>query len=191
MKKLSNDTLMDYLDGTLDTARRAEVEAHLAVNPEDAALVADMKAAVSALQEWDKAEPVAVSNDFWIGVRNQLPDKPGRNPLRTLGTQIGQWLWPAQSPLRLSTRIAAIAVFVALGMAMFSPREATKSLMAEGLSDADKTFINQSVSRHTAYVSTQPLSNGLNFSVNDGRDGDGDGEDEEEGEGEGSGSYTP
>jgi anti-sigma factor RsiW len=174
MKTLNNDLLMDYIDGTLSAERRAEVEAHLATNAEDAALAADMKAAVSALQEWDQAEPVKVSDDFWIKVRNQLPEKPVRNPLRSFGTQLRELLWPTQSPLRLSTRVAAIAVVIALGTAMFAPRDATRPVVAGTLSDADKSFIQQSLNRHSAYVTTQPLAGAMNLSVN----GDGDGEDE-------------
>ncbi|HEX8832609.1 MAG TPA: zf-HC2 domain-containing protein [Abditibacteriaceae bacterium] len=186
MKKLSNEDLMDYLDGTLDPARLAKVEAHLAANADDAVLVADMKMAMGALNEWNEAEPVKVSPDFWVKVREQLPEHPTRSPLRALGAQLGAWLWPAHSPLRLSTRVAALAVFVAMAAALMSPKGAVHQVQAD-LSDADKMFIQQSVDRHSAYVAVQPLNSTLNLPVGDGRDGDGDGED---GEGEDE-SYTP
>ena len=173
--KMNNETLMDYLDGTLDDARRAQVEAHLQKNAEDAALLADMKAAQAVLHEWNEAEPVRASDDFWIKVRAQLPAQPNRNPLRSFGSQLGAWLWPQQRS-GLPVRVAAMALFAAMAFALFSPKDATRQAQAE-LSPSDRAFVSQSLQRHSAYVSTQPL-NGFDGRVNDGRDNDGDGEDE-------------
>ena len=59
MKRLSNNDVMDYLDGALSPQRQTEIEAHLQSNAEDAELVNDLKMAQMALVEWDKSEPGA------------------------------------------------------------------------------------------------------------------------------------
>lgn len=176
--KITNDFLMDYVDGTLDDSTRAAVEAHLSGNLEDAELVASMKMALGALHEWDAAEPVAVREDFWPRLREKLPANPQRNPLRALAARAQAWLWPSHSPLRLSTRVAAIAVVIAMAAALFSPKQATRQVQADSLSSADKMFIQQSLKRHSAYVSSQPVAP-LTLPPGDGRNADGDGEDEE------------
>jgi anti-sigma factor RsiW len=182
--KMTNELLMDYLDGRLDETRRGAVEAHLQTNAEDAALLADIKASQAMLQEWDAAEPVRASDDFWIKVREQLPEKPGSNPLRALGQNVMAWLWPQNARTGLPVRVAAMALFAAMAFALFSPRDATHTAQAE-ISPADRTFIQQSMNRHQAYLSTQPLSS-FDTRGGDGRDGDGDGDDSE-----GDDDYTP
>ncbi len=54
--KLQN-LLSPYLDGELDPAARAEVEAHLAACPECAGLAARMKAALAAFASFPEVEP--------------------------------------------------------------------------------------------------------------------------------------
>lgn len=179
MKKLKDDDMMQYLDGTLDAARLAEVEKYLQTDAEDARLLADMKLAMGALREWDEAEPVRVSDNFWPALRDKLPERPQRSWLRGASAQLGAWLWPAHSPLRLSARVAAIAVFVALAVSFLSPRQAVHNVQATDLTAADKMFIQQSLARHDAYVTSQSLSSALPLRNSDGRDGDGDGEDDE------------
>lgn len=179
--KITNEVLMDYVDGTLDAGQIAAVEAHLASNPEEAALVADMKMAIGALQEWDEAEPVKVSEDFWPRLRDKLPAAPARNPLRRLGSQFAAWLWPSPTPMRVSARVAVLAVIFAMGAALFSPRQATHTATADSLTQADKMFIQQSMNRHSAYVSSQPAVS-LPITAGDGHNADGDGETEDDAE---------
>jgi anti-sigma factor RsiW len=178
MKKLSNEDLMDYVDGTLDAARLALVEEYLKASPEEAQLVADMKLALSALHEWDAAEPVRVSDNFWPELRDRLPEKPQRSWWRGTSAQIGAWLWPAHSPLRVSARVAVVAMVMAVAAWFFAPPSAQRPIEAEApLTTADMEFIQQSLGRHKAYDMMQPLNGSLPLAVGDGRDSDGDGED--------------
>jgi anti-sigma factor RsiW len=177
MKKLSNEDLMDYVDGTLDAARLTLVEQHLKASPEEAQLVADMKLAMSALHEWDAVEPVRVSEDFWPKLRDRLPEKPQRSWWRSASAQMGQWLWPAHSPLRLSARAAVVAMVIAIAAWFFAPQPAQRQVEAITLTADDRAFIQQSLGRHKAYDMVQPLNGSMPVAVGDGRDGDGDGED--------------
>jgi anti-sigma factor RsiW len=179
MKKLSNEDLMDYVDGTLDAARLTLVEEHLKASPEEAQLVADMKLALSALHEWDAAEPVRVSDNFWPELRDRLPEKPHRSWWRGAAAQMGEWLWPAHSPLRVSARVAFVAMVMAVAAWFFAPQQAQRPIVAEEppLTTADMAFIQQSLRSHKAYDMVQPLNGSLPLAIADGRDGDGDGED--------------
>ncbi|HEX8235174.1 MAG TPA: hypothetical protein VF600_04400 [Abditibacteriaceae bacterium] len=179
MKKLHTDDMMAYVDGTLDPTRLAQVEAYLEHNAEDAAMLAEMKMALGALHEWDEAEPVRVSENFWPELRDKLPAAPPqRSWLRGTASQLGSWLWPSKSPLRLSARVAAVAVFVALLASFFAPKNATRPTIARDLTPADQAFIQQSMARHDAYVTSQSLGGGSTLlRSGDGRDADGDGDD--------------
>ena len=168
MEKLNDNEMMDYVDGTLDATRVAAVEEYLQSHADDAQLVADMKMAMAALKEWDEAEPIHVSPDFWPRLREQLPEKPQRSWLRRTGAQFGSWLAPMQSPLRVSVPIAIIAVFIAMATFLLGPKQSTPVAKAE-LSQAEKTFIKQSIDRHTTYDSSQPFSGTIPLVVGDGR----------------------
>ena len=174
--KMTNELLIDYLDGTLDAAKREAVELHLQRNADDAAMVAEMRMAQTALQDWNAAEPVRASDDFWIKVRQQLPAKPGRS---SVTARVLNWLWPQQaSGFALPARVAALALFAAMAFALFSPQEATHQVQASNLSASDRAFITQSMQRHTAYDKAQSLR-GFDASLSDGRNGDGDGDDDD------------
>ena len=152
MWKISNDDLMGYADGTLDAGALVRVENHLRTHPDDAAMVADMKAAMAALHDWNDAEPVRVSPDFWPKVRSGLDSAPKRGWWRGAASQAAAWLWPRHSRLGISVRIAAIAGILALAGSWFAPHQQIDRV------DADQQFITQSLDRHAAYVSSQPLS---------------------------------
>lgn len=168
MMKINDNDLVDYVDGTLDMARLALVEAHLRTNAEDAELVSSMKFAQGALQDWHESEPVTVSQDFWVKVREQLPAEPERSWSKGVLAQMRALLWPAQSPLALSMRVAAVAAVIAMGVAFFGPRvptseadhqySLTERLPQNSLTPDEQSFIKQSLDRHSAYVSSQPLS---------------------------------
>ena len=180
MKKLNNEDLMDYVDGTLDAARLTLVEEHLKASPEEAQLVADMKLALSALHEWDAAEPVRVSDNFWPELRDRLPEKPQRSWWRGASVQMGEWLWPARSPMRISAGIAVIVAFIAMAASLFAPRQAIREGITDPLTPADMAFIQQSLGRHKAYDIVQPLTGSMPLAIGDGRDGDGDGEESDD-----------
>ncbi|MDQ3814504.1 MAG: zf-HC2 domain-containing protein [Armatimonadota bacterium] len=180
MKKLSNNDLMDYLDGTLDAARQAEVEEHLKAHAEDAELVAEMKMAMVALKEWDEAEPVRVSEDFWPRLRDKLPERPRRSWLRGTLAQVGEWLRPAPARWGLSITAAVIAMLIALSSFWFAPEKATPQLSAE-----EKMFIQQSLNRHKAYVKSQPMGGAVSLPAGDERSAEhGENDDDDKG-------YTP
>jgi anti-sigma factor RsiW len=156
MKKLSTDDMMHFVDGTLEPARQSEVDLYLQQNPEEAELLADMKMALGALHEWNEAEPVQVSEDFWPKLRDKLPERAGSGWLRNISHSLGEVLWPRRSPWQLSARAAAVAVLVALGISFFSPKGATPNAQA-ALSSAERQFIEQSLVQHRAYAAVQPM----------------------------------
>jgi anti-sigma factor RsiW len=157
MKNLKETDIMDYLDGTLAPARMAEVEAHLRENAEDAQLVADLKMAQSALIDWDKAEPVQVSADFWPKLRDKLP---AQAPRRSLWTQLSSMF---SMPQKVAVSVGvAIAVAVAmLASGAFGPQQTKSVTFADRdkhtLTAEDRAFIERSIQRHDNYKVSQPL----------------------------------
>lgn len=180
MMKVSTEDLMDYMDGTLDGARLAAVEEHLRTHAEDAEMIASMKMAQEALGSWDEEEPVEVSPDFWVKVREQLPEQPQRSWFRGSLKQVGAWLWPTHSPARLSLRVGVAAAVLALGAYFFAPEQTRQT--AEALPPEATAFIEQSLDRHSAYLSTQPLNGSVTA---------GDARSAEHGDDDGSQEYTP
>jgi len=154
MKRLDSNEIMNYLDGTLDEAHRARIEAHLAENAEDRELVDTMRVTMSALHDLDAVEPVRAGDDFWMKVRDNLPAKA---PRRSWTTQLGNMLWPQTSRVAFSFRVAVVVGILALASLWFAPQQTTPSLKAELSPDA-KAFIQMSSKRHQAYVSSQPLA---------------------------------
>lgn len=153
MKNLDSNEVMAYLDGSLDAAQRTRVEAHLAQHDEDRALVTQMRAAMDALHALDELEPVRASDDFWMKVRDNLPDKA---PRRSWTTQLGAMLWPQTSRTAMALRVAVIAGIVALAGQWFAPQQSIQ--IVEALPPEAEMFIRMSTQRHTAYVSSQPLA---------------------------------
>lgn len=161
MMKISNEELMDYMDGTLDGARLAAVEEHLRTHMEDAEMVRHFKVAQEALRSWDDDEPVQASPDFWIKVRRQLPEAPPRSWFRRTGAQVQAWLWPSHA-LGRSLRAGLVAAAVALSFYFFAPQQDTRTAMASNQVPREaQSFIQQSLDRHAAYVSSQPLNGSL------------------------------
>lgn len=151
--KITPEELMDYVDETLSPERRARVEAHLSQNAEDAALLREMREARTMLQDWHEAEPVRVSDDFWIKVRDQLPPEgPRRSPLRRLGASLGAWLWPTHSPAALSLRVGMAAIVIAFGVFIFAPKHDTQQSIAKDTvpTQADFAFMKRASKQHKA-----------------------------------------
>ena len=98
-----------------------------------------------------------------------------------MAARIGAWLWPAQSPLRVSARVAAIVVVVAMAVSLLSPKQAVPRMSAE-----ERTFIQQSLNKHSAYISSQPVA-GLPLPTADGAHPDGD----DSGDDEANNDYVP
>jgi len=128
MKRLSDLEMMDYLDGTLSPERVSAVEAHLAAHAEDAELLADLKMARATLHELEAAEPVRAGDDFWLKVRAQLPEE--RKASQGILAQLGSWLWPSNSPMGMSLRVAVMAALLAMLATWFGPGQTQYPTMA-------------------------------------------------------------
>lgn len=150
--KLSNNDIIDYLDGALDTKRQSLVEEHLRAHAEDANLVSELKEARALLQEWDQAEPVAVAEDFWPRLRDKLPSE---GPRRSVWHRVGAWMWPSHSRAGLSVRVAVVAAFMALAALFMAPRHDVQQVTA---TQDDATFIRQSIERHADYLAAPPVA---------------------------------
>lgn len=155
MKRLDNNEIMAYLDGTLDATHRAQVEAHLASHDEDRELVATMRVAMDALHELDELEPVRASDDFWPKLRDKLPAQP---PRRSWMDRLSALLSPQTSRAALSLRVAVVAGILALAGLWFAPQQSIQPTQAhKELSPAAKAFVQMASQRHSDYVSSQPL----------------------------------
>ncbi len=190
MKKVTKDELMDWMDGTLSATRRAEVDAHLSANAEDAQLVADMKEALGMLHEWNAAESVTVSDNFWPQLRDKLPEKPGSGWHGQV-SRLGNWLMPRRE-WKVRAGVAVFAVCAALATLFFAPKNATHTVQAQTytLSADEQQFVRQSLMQHRTYAAVQPL-NTAPVAQTDGRNQDGDGNDDSGDGGNSSGEYVP
>lgn len=179
--------MLDWLDGTLSDSRRTEVDVYLAQNGEDAQLLADMKDAMSALNDWNASETIAVNENFWPQLRDKLPAEPGGGWSGQLA-RLGNWIAPRRE-WKLRAGVAVFATCAALMTLFFAPKNATNNAQAETrtLSLDEKQFIQQSLVQHRTYAAVQPLMNAPVVQT-DGRNQDGD--DGDEGDG-GSGEYIP
>lgn len=180
--KITQDDMMNWVDGTLDVSRRQEVDAYLAQHREEAELLADMKDALNALHDWNAAEPVAVSDNFWPRLREQLPERAGGQGVRGGVSRLTQWLWPQRSAWRVSMGAAFVALITIMAATIFAPKNATHRVEATPLSVSEQQFIRQSLVQHRAYAAVEPLrlvppapADGRN---QDGDDGDDSGDDE-------------
>jgi anti-sigma-K factor RskA len=180
------DIWNDYVTGTLDSEHAAELEEHLSGDADRRAELDEMKLTVALLRDVAEADPITVSEDFWPRLRDKLPQRAPRSAWARCEAAAKSWLWPSHSRWGLSARVAGVAVIVAMALTLFSPRQATHTSYADnGLTAADKLFIQQSLNKHSAYVSSQPVSV-LPLPVADGARSDGDGSDDDSG-----GEYIP
>jgi anti-sigma factor RsiW len=154
MKRMSNDQIMDYLDGTLDASEMARVENHLKENIEDAQLVAELRFALGAVKEWHVSEPMQVTENFWPKLRDNLGPAPQRSAWSQVKNQLAGVFGPSRAA-RLSFGAALAAIALGASALLFSPKNATQTAVAD-LSAADKTFIQQSLQKHEAYLQIQP-----------------------------------
>lgn len=159
MKRLSNEQIMDYLDGTLSVAERANVEAHLRDNAEDAATVRELQFAIGATKEWHATDELRVSENFWPNLRDNLGPAPKRSWWSSLLKSASPAPITVSAPKAkwgMGAAFAAIALALAMGAMLFSPQSATNPAIATtDITSADKAFIQQSVQKHEAYVTSQ------------------------------------
>lgn len=157
MKRLNNDEIMDFLDGTLAPQRRAAIEQHLAQHEDDRLLVDEMRAALTAMHDLEEQDPIRASENFWPKLRDKLPE---RAPRRLWTTQLAKLFFPQNSRSMLPVRAAAIVAVIALGALWFGPQQSTSPASA-GLPPDAKAFIQTATERHDAYVASQPLGTPL------------------------------
>ncbi len=171
MKNLSNEQIMDYLDGSLDATEQARIETHLGQHAEDAQMVAELRFALGAVKEMHTSEPMQVSENFWPKLRDNLGPAPKRSAWSQLKNQIAGAFGPSRAA-KLSFGAALAVIALAASALLFSPKNATQQALAgNDISAADKAFILQSVQKHEAYLQTQPAP-GDASSVETGEDDD-------------------
>ena len=159
MKKLSQDEMLNFVDGTLDEQRAREVDEYSKTDSDDARLLLEMREAVGLLREWDEAEPVHASADFWPKLREKIPASPRRSWWSRV-TSVGA-IAPRRSVWQLSIKAAVAAAVIALAATFFAPKNAQQNLVAAPLSPAAQQFIDQSVARHRTYTAVQPPAIGV------------------------------
>lgn len=162
MKNLSNEQIMDYLDGALSPSEQAQVEAHLKEHTEDAALVREMQFALGAVKEWNLEEDLRVGENFWPALRDQLGPAPKRSLWGRMVTSLNRPAAPqANVPLarapRWSLGAAVAAAAIGLGVLFLAPQNSQTPAVAD-LSPADEAFITQSLQQHEAYVESAPIA---------------------------------
>ena len=159
MTRLSNEQIMDYLDGTLSPQEAARIESHLQASAEDRELVDELRFATQSLHDFNVAqygaEPMRASENFWPELRGKLGPAPKRGFFRQLSTSFNGA--GARKPaVRYSFGAAFAALVLALGALFFAPKNATHQALA--LTPADQTFIQQSLKQHESYVQSAPVA---------------------------------
>ena len=160
MKRLTNDQIMDYLDGVLAPDEVLRLEAHLQQNAEDAELVRELRFASVATQDLRASEEFRVSENFWPKLRDQLGPAPKRSPWRRFSLGLTRAFGPVTGNSRggrLSVGAALAAIVLALGISFFGPKNTVRQSVADTPSPADLAFIQSSADRHEAYVAAEPV----------------------------------
>ncbi len=161
MTRLSNEQIMDFLDGTLSPKERAHIESHLDSNTEDRELVEELRFATQSLHEFNVAEygaePMRMGENFWPELREKLGPAPKRGFFRSLIKSLNG-AGATKPAVRYSFGAAFAALILAMGMLMFAPKNAQQPTVAGPLTSADKTFIQQSLKQHESYVQTAPIA---------------------------------
>lgn len=107
-----NEMLHDYVDGTLDDARRRELEARLASDPELRAELESLRTLLAAAKELP--ESVEPRRDLWPGIEERL--RPGRI---------------VRFPVRILLAAAAALVIFLAGLLTGDRRDDTSTQRAE------------------------------------------------------------
>lgn len=172
--KLSNDQIMDYLDGALSPTETARVESHLKTNVEDRAIVEELRFATQSLKEFDAQEygdaPLRVSENFWPKLREKLGPAPKRSFVNQMARKING-VAPHKTA-RYSFGVAIAALVVALSAFFFAPQNASKPVVASEITAADKAFMSQSQQKHDQYVASEPIAGDVSALENGAEDDD-------------------
>ena len=156
-QRLTNEQIVDYLDGALSSDETARIDAHLKTNAEDAEIVADLKMALGHAKAWHESEEVQVSENFWPQLRDNLGPAPKRGLLSNLQKSLGQ-VFGTSRAARFSVGVALATIVLAMGAFMFAPQNATQQVVADKISAGDQAFIRQSMEKHEAFVQSAPVA---------------------------------
>lgn len=161
MTRLSNEQIMDYLDGTLSPQEIARIESHLQDSAEDRELVDEIRFATRSLHDFNAleygAEPMRVSDNFWPELRGKL----GPAPKRGFWSQLSKSLSGAgtkKPAVRYSFVAALAALVLAFGAFMFAPKNAQNPIVASEITQADQNFIQRSLKQHESYIQSAPIA---------------------------------
>jgi len=176
MTRLSNEQIMDFLDGVLSPDEMARVESHLEHSPGDRDLVDEMRFATQSLRDFDAleygTEPLRASENFWPQLREKLGPPPKRSFFRGLSKTFNG-AGASKPAVRYSFGAAFAALFLALGFFMAAPRNSTQSAQAE-ITQSDKQFIAQSLKQHETYVQSAPVAGDVSALDTSNDEGDND-----------------
>jgi len=176
MTRLSNEQIMDFLDGVLSPEEMARVESHLKNSPEDRALVDEIRFATQSLRDFDTLEygqePLRVSENFWPHLRDNLGPAPKRGFFRGLWKSFNSA--GASKPVaRYSVGLAMAGLVVAMAAFMFAPRNSTPSIQA-AMTQSDRQFVQQSLKQHETYVQSAPVAGDVSALDSSNDEGDDD-----------------
>ncbi|HEX9997431.1 MAG TPA: zf-HC2 domain-containing protein [Abditibacterium sp.] len=157
MNQLTNEQIMDYLDGALSESETARIETHLKNNPADAEIVGDLKMALGHVKTWHESEPLQVSENFWPKLRDNLGPAPKRGLLSSIQKSLGD-VFGTSRAARFSVGVALATIVLAMGAFMFAPQNATQPVIADKISAGDQAFIQQSMQKHEAFVQSAPVA---------------------------------
>lgn len=176
MTRLSNEQIMDFLDGALSPEEMASIESHLDTNADDRALVEELRFATQSLHDFNAmeygTEPLRVSDNFWPELRGKLGPAPKRGFFRQLAKSFNG-VGAAKPAVRYSFGAAFAALVLALGALMFAPKNAQTPVVAD-ITKADQAFIQQSLKQHETYVQTAPVAGDVSAVENGSDEGDDD-----------------
>lgn len=112
MKHPWQDRLSEYVDGTLNTAERAECEAHLARCPECTGLVLELRAVAQRATQLGAPAPVP---DLWAGIAARIGDDAARVAMGGRRRPRGRTWLRGRTRVRPFLAAAAATVFLAGG----------------------------------------------------------------------------
>lgn len=162
MKKKTEVELMEILE----EAKVVDEKTMSALHEDDLSALDDAKLAMMALQAWEEAEPIQVSENFWPELRDKLPARPPRSAWHRATGVLGAWLWPAHAPLVASMRIAMLAAILAMASFWFAPERAVTPLAAD-FTPEETAFIQRSLQKHDNYVTTGPSDGSFGIPAGD------------------------
>ena len=114
-----------------------------------------------------------VSDNFWPELRGKLGPAPKAGFFRQLSKSFNG-VGASKPATRYSFGAAFAALILALGVLMFSPKNAQNIAVAEKMTQADKNFVELSLKQHETYVQSAPVAGDVAAAENGTDEGDDD-----------------